>query len=55
MLNRPEMYLGIKTGTTDAAGPCLASLVSIGGREFIIIVLNCRSSKWRYKDTEQLR
>jgi D-alanyl-D-alanine carboxypeptidase len=51
----PEMYKGIKTGTTEAAGPCLASLLQINNREFIIVVLNSRTLKSRYKDTEKLR
>jgi len=28
----PELYKGIKTGITEAAGPCLASLVSFKNR-----------------------
>lgn len=52
---KPDLYKGIKTGVTDPAGPCLASLVQINGREFIIVVLNSKASKRRYKDTEILR
>jgi len=28
----PDIYKGIKTGTTDAAGHCLASLIELKGR-----------------------
>lgn len=31
---------GLKTGTTDAAGPCLISLLSSGERQLLAIVLN---------------
>ena len=49
------LYKGVKTGITETAGPCLASLVEIEGREFVIVVLGSRSLKARYKDTETLR
>lgn len=55
MHTHPHYYTGIKTGTTEAAGPCLASLLRCGNREFIVLVLNSRSSKARYRDTERLR
>ncbi len=45
------MYKGIKTGITNAAGPCLASLVEHNHRQFILIVLNCRTMKQRFRDT----
>ena len=45
-------YIGIKTGITTAAGPCLASCVKAqDGRYFIIIVLNCDKLSMRFKDT----
>lgn len=48
---RPKEYLGIKTGFTNAAGPCLASYVSINNRHFIIIVLGCYRMNLRFKET----
>lgn len=48
---RQSLYKGIKTGITNSAGPCLASLVEYAQRQFIIIVLNCKSMKQRFKDT----
>ncbi len=53
--NKPDIYRGIKTGVTDTAGPCLASLLEIHNREFIVVVLGCRTLKARYWDTETLR
>ena len=43
-------YLGIKTGVTTAAGPCLSSCVtSECGRKFYIVVLNCKKMLLRFK------
>lgn len=51
----PEDYLGIKTGFTYTAGPCLASCVRIDGLEYIIVVLGCETASMRFRDTETLR
>lgn len=48
---KSDLYVGIKTGITNTAGPCLASCISIRGRRFIIIVLNCKNIKYRVKDS----
>ena len=53
--SKPNLYVGIKTGITNTAGPCLASCINIAGKNYIIIVLNCKSMKFRFKDTENLR
>jgi D-alanyl-D-alanine carboxypeptidase len=48
--------MGIKTGFTTSAGPCLASYIKAkNGRCFIIIVLNCEKMSMRFKDTEKLK
>jgi D-alanyl-D-alanine carboxypeptidase len=52
---KPNLYVGIKTGITNTAGPCLASCLEISGKRYIVIVLNCKSMKYRFKDTENLR
>ena len=52
---KPKEYLGIKTGYTYTAGPCLSSLISINERNFIIIVLGCSRVNLRFKQTEILR
>jgi D-alanyl-D-alanine carboxypeptidase len=53
--SKPDIYTGIKTGVTASAGPCLSSCIEIKGRRFIIVVLNCKTMKYRFKDTENLR
>ena len=47
-------YLGIKTGTTRAAGACLVSCGRRNGRELIVVVLGASSSAARYSDTRNL-
>lgn len=48
--------MGIKTGITTAAGPCLASCIKLGEKgNLIIIVLNCGKMSMRFKDTETLK
>jgi len=49
-----EGYAGVKTGTTDAAGCCLASYGSRGGRNLIVVVLGAASSESRYVDARNL-
>ena len=49
-----EGYHGLKTGTTDAAGACLAAHASRGERELIVVVLGCDSSQSRYVDARNL-
>ena len=39
--------MGIKTGITDAAGPCLATSIQIKNCDMIAIVLNCQSLEHR--------
>ena len=38
---------GMKTGTTDAAGRCLISSASYGGRDVIVVVLGDNSNVWK--------
>jgi D-alanyl-D-alanine carboxypeptidase (penicillin-binding protein 5/6) len=47
-------YLGLKTGTTDAAGACLVSYGRRGDEDLIIVVLGAKSSPARYTDTRNL-
>ena len=55
LLHEREEYVGIKTGVTATAGPCLASCISIRERKFIIIVLNSKKMSMRFSDTELLK
>ena len=47
-------YLGIKTGTTDAAGACLVSLGKHQEKETIVVVLGSSGSAARYSDSRNL-
>lgn len=47
-------YLGVKTGTTDAAGACLVSVGAQNGRELIVVVLGSAASAARYTETRNL-
>jgi D-alanyl-D-alanine carboxypeptidase (penicillin-binding protein 5/6) len=49
-----EGYQGIKTGTTTAAGACLAAIGQRGDDQLTIIVLGATSSEGRYVDTRNL-
>jgi D-alanyl-D-alanine carboxypeptidase len=49
---KSDIYVGIKTGVTITAGPCLASCVYTPcKRKFILIVLGSKNMKYRFKDT----
>lgn len=50
LLRRPG-FAGVKTGVTVTAGPCLASLFSVRGREFIVILLRTNKLSRRFKET----
>jgi D-alanyl-D-alanine carboxypeptidase (penicillin-binding protein 5/6) len=49
-----EGYLGVKTGTTNAAGACLVSYVEREDDALIAVVLGSSSSDARYTDTRNL-
>ncbi|MEZ6115914.1 MAG: peptidoglycan-binding protein [Pirellulaceae bacterium] len=49
-----EGYLGVKTGTTDAAGACLVSYGQREDRNVIVVVLGSSSSDARYTDSRNL-
>ncbi len=49
-----EGYAGIKTGTTQAAGCCLAAYADRGGRGLIVVVLGAPSTESRYVDARNL-
>lgn len=49
-----EGYEGVKTGTTTAAGACLASTAVRDGRRLVVVVLGSSSSDGRYADTRNL-
>jgi D-alanyl-D-alanine carboxypeptidase (penicillin-binding protein 5/6) len=47
-------YIGIKTGTTDAAGECLVSMSDHHGKKTIVVVLGASGSDARYADSRNL-
>jgi D-alanyl-D-alanine carboxypeptidase (penicillin-binding protein 5/6) len=47
-------YLGVKTGTTTAAGACLVSWGERDGRELIVVVLGATHTDARYVDARNL-
>lgn len=47
-------YAGVKTGTTTAAGCCLAAWGKRDGRELVVVVLGSTSSDARYVDARNL-
>lgn len=49
-----EGYLGLKTGTTDAAGACLVAYGRRGDEDLIAVVLGSKSSPARYTDSRNL-
>ena len=49
-----EGYLGIKTGTTTAAGACLISLSEREGRTILLVTLGSAASASRYADARNL-
>lgn len=53
-LLRRQGYLGIKTGTTGAAGNCLVSCGERDGRKLIVVVLGATSTESRYADARNL-
>lgn len=44
-------FIGIKTGVTHAAGPCLATYLKGKKRSYIVVLLNCKSVDQRWIDT----
>ncbi|XZE42839.1 serine hydrolase [Pirellulaceae bacterium SH467] len=49
-----EGYLGVKTGTTDAAGACLVSCSERDGERTLVVVLGASGSAARYSDSRNL-
>jgi D-alanyl-D-alanine carboxypeptidase (penicillin-binding protein 5/6) len=47
-------YSGVKTGTTAAAGCCLAAWGEHEGRELVVVVLGATSTDARYVDARNL-
>ena len=53
LLKRSQIYNGMKTGYTDAAGRCLISSASASGREVILVQLGSKT-KYIFDDAERV-
>jgi D-alanyl-D-alanine carboxypeptidase (penicillin-binding protein 5/6) len=49
-----EGYVGVKTGTTDAAGACLVACEEREGRTLVVVILGATSGDARYVDARNL-
>ena len=47
-------YIGVKTGITEAAGPCLASCYEKNGHCFVVILLQCKTMEARWEEVQRL-
>jgi len=43
-------YNGVKTGITEAAGPCLSVSYQLDSYHFILVLLNCYSTEARWEE-----
>ncbi|MEW5832752.1 MAG: serine hydrolase [Campylobacterota bacterium] len=46
LLNRYEYAVGVKTGYTSKAGPCLIARAQKDGKDCLIIMLNAKENRW---------
>lgn len=51
---RREGFIGIKTGITVTAGPCLASAYQFRDKIYICVLLRATKVSRRFKDTRKL-
>ena len=54
MMLKQAGYNGLKTGITEAAGPCLSASYCKDGNHFIVILLNSKSMEARWQEVPQL-
>ena len=53
-LLRRSGFIGIKTGITITAGPCLASAYRFRGKTYITVVLRAKKVSRRFKETRKI-
>lgn len=53
MIGQPGI-LGIKTGITNSAGPCLSTAIEAEHTQMIIVLLNCKNMDIRWPETNKL-
>jgi D-alanyl-D-alanine carboxypeptidase len=49
-----DAVLGLKTGITNSAGPCLATAMNIDDSSLIVVLLNCKDMDCRWLETYKL-
>jgi D-alanyl-D-alanine carboxypeptidase (penicillin-binding protein 5/6) len=54
LLGRYWGVVGVKTGTTRAAGPCLVFAITRGGRTLVGVVLHASSGDARFRDARRM-
>lgn len=47
LLNRYQYAVGIKTGYTAKAGPCLIARAKKDGRDCVIVMMNAKGDRWK--------
>ncbi len=47
LLNRYEYAVGIKTGYTAKAGPCLIARAKKDGKDCVIVMMNAKGDRWK--------
>ena len=53
MLKQPHYY-GLKTGVTEAAGPCLSAYWEKDGQGYVIVLLGAKSMEARWSEVPTL-
>jgi len=53
-LLRRDGFIGVKTGVTVTAGPCLASCYESGDKKFIVVLLRTNKLSRRFKETRYI-
>ncbi len=51
---RRKGFIGVKTGVTVTAGPCLSTCYEINNKIFIIVVLKTSKLSRRFKETRKI-
>jgi serine-type D-Ala-D-Ala carboxypeptidase (penicillin-binding protein 5/6) len=47
LLNRYQYAVGIKTGYTAKAGPCLIARAKKDGKDCVIVMMNAKGDRWK--------
>jgi serine-type D-Ala-D-Ala carboxypeptidase (penicillin-binding protein 5/6) len=47
LLNRYEYAVGVKTGYTSQAGPCLIARAKKNGKDCVIVMMNAKTDRWK--------